>query len=435
MVNEGKVFESDLLIEDSFIKSIQKDIVTENVDQVFNAKGKYLLPGVIDEHVHFREPGLTRKGDIESESKAALAGGVTSFIDQPNTNPHAVTLPLVEEKYQLAAAKSYANYGFSIGATNSNLSEILKCDPQRIPAVKLFLCASTGDMEVNDPVTIEGLFRESPLLICVHSEDHQIIKANFERYKAQYGDDIPPKIHPLIRSTAACVSSTNRVVDLAERTKARIHIYHVSTGAETELFKNDLPLAEKRITAETCPHFLHFTDWDYATKGMLIKWNPAIKTTADQEALWKALLDDRIDTIGTDHAPHTWEEKQNIYTKCPSGAPLVQHSLPLMLEFFHQRKISLEKIVEKMCHNPATLFRIEKRGFLREGYKADLVLVAPDSPWKVAKENILYKCGWSPLEGLEFHHQITHTFVNGKLAYGDGSFADDRFAERLSFRN
>lgn len=433
IVNENKLSERDLLIENDIISRIAKNISEDEADQIINASGKYLMPGVIDDQVHFREPGLTHKGDIESESRAAVAGGVTSYIEQPNTVPNAVTQELLEEKYQIAAEKSFANYSFSMGGTNDNLEEVLKTNPRNVAAVKLFLGSSTGNMLVDDPDTLEEIFSKVKMPICVHCEDEKTIRENTEEYRKQYGDDIPVKFHHLIRSAEACYLSSSKAVELAKKTGARLHIYHVSTARETELFRNDIPLKEKKITVEVCVHHLWFTNEDYDTKGSLIKWNPAVKTNEDKEGLWKALQDGRIDVIATDHAPHTSEEKDQVYTKCPSGAPLVQHSLVAMLEMHARRRISLEKIVEKMCHNPAIIFEIEKRGFIREGYKADLVLVDLDSKWTVSKDSLLYKCGWSPLEGTEFSAKVTHTFVNGYLAYENGKVSEEKRGERLLF--
>lgn len=433
IVNENQIIESDLLIENALISRIEKNIFDDNIDNVIDASGKYLLPGIIDDQVHFREPGLTHKGDIESESRAAIAGGVTSFIEQPNTVPNAVTQELLEEKYQIASEKSFANYSFSMGGTNDNLEEVLKTNPKNVAAIKLFLGSSTGNMLVDNPDTLEEIFSKVKMPICVHCEDEATIRKNTEFYKEKYGEDIPMKFHHLIRSEEACYLSSSKAVELAKKTGARLHIYHLSTAVETSLFRNDIPLKEKKITAEVCVHHLTFNDADYETKGTLIKWNPAVKTQNDKDGLWEALLDDRIDVIATDHAPHTWEEKQNVYTKAPSGGPLVQHSLQLMLENFHNGKISLEKLVEKMCHNPAILFQVEKRGFIREGYKADLLLVDLNETYTVAKENLLYKCGWSPLEGTTFHSKITHTFVNGKLAFENGKVAEQKHGERLLF--
>ena len=433
IVNENQIFKGDLLIENDLILKIGNDISEENAHRVIDADGKYLLPGVIDDQVHFREPGLTHKGDIESESRAAIAGGVTSFIEQPNTVPNAVTQQLLEEKYKIAAEKSLANYSFMMGGTNDNLEEILKTNPRNVAGIKLFLGSSTGNMLVDNPETLENIFSKTKMLIAVHCEDEATIRANTEKYRKEFGDDIPMKFHHLIRSEEACYISSSKAVKLAEKTGARLHVFHVSTAKETELFRNDIPLKDKKITAEVCVHHLTFTDVDYETKGTLIKWNPAVKTQKDKDGLWKALLDDRIDVIATDHAPHTWEEKQNVYTKAPSGGPLVQHTLVLMIENFKNGKITLEKIVEKMCHNPAILFQIEKRGFIREGYKADVVLVDLIDNSTVTKENILYKCGWSPFEGSVFHSKITHTFVNGNLVYENGKVAHEKFAERLLF--
>lgn len=432
IVNEGKIIQSDILIENDLISKIESNI-SEEADQIIDASGKYLLPGIIDDQVHFREPGLTHKGDIESESRSAIAGGTTSFIEQPNTVPNAVTQELLADKYEIASQKSFANYGFMMGGTNDNLEEVLKTNPRNVPGIKLFLGSSTGNMLVDNPETLENIFSNTKMLIAVHCEDEATIRANTQKYFDEYGEDIPVKFHHLIRSEEACYKSSSKAIELAKKTGARLHVFHLSTAIETGLFRNDIPLKDKKITAEVCVHHLTFTNEDYETKSGLIKWNPAVKTQKDKDGLWEALLDDRIDVIATDHAPHTWEEKQNVYTKCPSGAPLVQHSLVVMLEHFKNGKISLERIVEKMAHNPAILFRIEKRGFIREGYKADLVLVDLNQNWTVEKENILYKCGWSPLEGTEFHSQVTHTFVNGNLVYENGKITQEKFGERLLF--
>lgn len=433
IVNEGIVSQCDILIENDTISRISHNIPEDNTDQIIDASGKYLLPGVIDDQVHFREPGLTHKGDIESESRAAIAGGTTSFIEQPNTVPNAVTQELLADKYAIAAQKSFANYGFMMGGTNDNLEEILKTNPRNVPGIKLFLGSSTGNMLVDNPETLEKIFSNTKMLIAVHCEDEATIRANTQKYLEEYGEDIPVKFHHLIRSEEACYISSSKAIELAKKTGARLHVFHLSTAKEMELFRNDIPLKDKKITAEVCVHHLTFTNEDYETRGGLIKWNPAVKTQKDKDVLWEALLDDRIDVIATDHAPHTWEEKQNVYTKCPSGAPLVQHSLVAMLENFHAGKISLERIVEKMCHNPAVLFRIEKRGFIREGYKADLVLVDLDTSWTVEKDNILYKCGWSPMEGMHFRSKVSHTFVNGNLVYENGIINEEKFGERLLF--
>jgi len=433
IVNEGKIFKANVLIENDLIAKISSTIPEENLDKIIDAEGKILIPGVIDDQVHFREPGLTHKGDIESESKAAIAGGVTSFIEQPNTVPNAVTQELLEEKYKIASEKSYANYSFSMGGTNDNLEEVLKTNPRNVAAVKLFLGSSTGNMLVDNPEILEEIFSQVKMPICVHCEDEATIKKNTEIYKEQYGEDIPVKFHHLIRSEEACYLSSSKAIELAKKTGARLHVYHLSTAKEMELFRNDIPLKDKKITAEVCVHHLHFTNEDYETKGSLIKWNPAVKTEKDKNGLWEALLDDRIDVIATDHAPHTLEEKSNKYLSCPSGAPLVQYSLPVMFEYFKKGKITLEKVVEKMCHNPAILFEIEKRGFVKEGYKADLVLINPNAEITVSKENIFSKCGWSPLENETFHSEITHTFVNGFLAYENGKVSLEKHGERLLF--
>ncbi|MDP2452699.1 MULTISPECIES: dihydroorotase [unclassified Kaistella] len=433
IVNENQISESDILIENELISKIEKNISEENIDQIIEASGKYLLPGIIDDQVHFREPGLTWKGDIESESRAAIAGGITSFMEQPNTVPNAVTQELLEEKYKIAAEKSFANYSFLMGGTNDNLEEVLKTNPRNVAGIKLFLGSSTGNMLVDNPETLEKIFSSTKMLIAVHCEDEATIRKNTEIAKQKYGEDIPVSQHHLIRSEEACFISSSKAIELAKKTGARLHIFHVSTAKETELFRSDIPLKEKKITAEVCVHHLTFTNEDYETKGNFIKWNPSVKTQKDKDGLWAALLDDRIDVIATDHAPHTLEEKSQKYLQAPSGGPLVQHALNIMLENFKKGKISLEKIVEKMCHNPAILFEIEKRGFIKEGYKADLVLVDLNDGYTVSKENILYKCGWSPLEGTEFHSKITHTFVNGFLVFENGKISEEKHGERLLF--
>jgi dihydroorotase len=434
IVNEGNIFEGDVLIENNIIRQIADNISAKSSESVIiDAEGNFLIPGVIDDQVHFREPGLTHKGDIASESKAAVAGGITSYIEQPNTVPNAVTQELLEEKYQIAAKTSYANYSFMMGGTNDNLEEILKTNPKNVAGLKLFLGSSTGDMLVDSSASLEKIFSSTKLLIAVHSEDETIVKNNLAKYKEIYGDDIPVTKHPEIRSVAACYESTVRVIALAKKTGARLHVFHISTAKELDLFTNKMPLEKKQITAEVCIHHLWFTDADYETKGSLIKWNPAVKSQEDKDALWKALLDDRIDVVATDHAPHTLEEKSNPYTTCPSGGPLVQHALVAMMEAYNKGKISMEKIVEKMCHNPAKIFKIENRGFIKEGYFADLVLVNPHMPWSVKKENIIAKCGWSPFEGISFKSRVTHTFVNGKLVYANGKVKDIIAGERLTF--
>ena len=434
IVNEGRIFEGDVLIENEFIVEIAHSISPKLSNcKIIDAESNYLIPGAIDDQVHFREPGLTHKGDIASESRAAVAGGITSYIEQPNTIPNAVTQEILEEKYQIAAKNSYANYSFMMGGTNDNLDEILKTNPKNVAGLKLFLGSSTGDMLVDSSDSLEKIFSSTKLLIAVHSEDETTVKENLERYKLQFGDDIPVKFHPEIRSVEACYKSTVKIIDLAKRTGARLHVFHLSTAKELDLFTNKIPLEEKQITAEVCIHHLWFSDEDYTTKGNFIKWNPAVKSSDDRKALWEALLDDRIDVIATDHAPHTLEEKQQVYTKAPSGGPLVQHAVVAMFEAYHQGKISIEKIVDKMCHNPAKIFKIEKRGFIKEGFYADLVIVNAGLPWTVKKENILAKCGWSPFEGYTFKSRITHTFVNGELVYQNFKVKDNPVGKRLLF--
>jgi dihydroorotase len=434
IVNEGKIFEGDVLIENEFIVEIAESISPKLVDcKIIDAEGNYLIPGAIDDQVHFREPGLTHKGDIASESRAAVAGGITSFIEQPNTVPNAVTQEILEEKYQIAAKTSYANYSFMMGGTNDNLDEVLKTNPKNVAGIKLFLGSSTGNMLVDNQETLEKIFSSTKMLIAVHCEDEGTIKANLEHYKAQFGDDIPVEYHHLIRSAEACYISSSKAIELAKKTGARLHIFHLSTAKEMALFTNKIPLEEKQITAEVCVHHLWFSDEDYKTKGNFIKWNPAVKTANDRSALWEALLDDRIDVIATDHAPHTLEEKKQSYLKAPSGGPLVQHAVVAMFEAHHQGKISIEKIVEKMCHNPAKIFKIEKRGFVKEGFYADLAIVNVALPWNVKKENILYKCGWSPFEGYNFKSRITHTFVNGVLVYQNFKVKETPAGKRLLF--
>ncbi len=434
IVNEGVIFEGDVFIDGEYIVEIEQNISPKSGDcLVVDAEGNYLLPGIIDDQVHFREPGLTYKGDIESESRAAVAGGITSFIEQPNTVPNAVTQEILEEKYQLASDNSFANYSFMMGATNDNLEEVLKTNPRNVAGVKIFLGSSTGNMLVDDHATLENIFSNTKMLIAVHCEDEATIKANLEKFKEEYGDNIPAEAHPLIRSTEACYISSSQAFALAKKTGARLHIFHVSTAKELDLFTNKIPLEKKKITAEVCIHHLWFSDEDYKIKGNFIKWNPAIKTAADRDALWEAVLDDRIDVIATDHAPHTLEEKKLPYLNAPSGGPMVQHALVAMLENYLRGKISLEKIVEKMAHNPAKLFQIEKRGFIKVGYHADLVIVNTAKPWNVKKENILAKCGWSPFEGLNFKSRVTHTFVNGNLVFANGKIKDVRKGQRLLF--
>lgn len=433
IVNEGKVFESDILIRGRFIDVIGKDLSSRQADTVIDAKGKLLLPGAIDDQVHFREPGLTHKATIATESKAAVAGGVTSFMEMPNTVPAVFTLTLLEDKYRIASRDSLANYSFFMGASNDNLEEVLKADVTNVCGLKIFMGSSTGNLLVDDEKTLEGFFSRFPSLIATHCEDEETILRNSAAYKGKFGENVPVKYHPLIRSREACYKSSSFAVQLARKHGTKLHILHISTVDETSLFDNSIPLEKKKITAEACVHHLSFNNTDYDRLGTLIKWNPAIKTAADQEGIFQALLDDRIDVIATDHAPHTLAEKDNTYFKAPSGGPLIQHSLVAMLDFFHEGKISLERVVQKMSHNPAILFQISKRGFIREGYYADLVIADPEQPWVVERENILSKCGWSPFLGRQFRSRITHTFVSGHLAYAEGSFDESMKGRRLTF--
>ncbi|NAY92029.1 dihydroorotase [Muricauda sp. JGD-17] len=432
VVNENAIFETDVLLENDFITRIDDSISDANAD-VIELNGNLLLPGIIDDQVHFREPGLTHKGTIATESRAAIAGGITSFMEQPNTNPQTTTIAKLEEKFAIAAKDSFANYSFKFGGTNDNLEELKRLDKNTCSGVKLFLGSSTGNMLVDDEEVLEKIFKNTEMVISTHCEDETTIRANLAKYQEQYGDDIPIELHPIIRSAEACYLSSSRAIALAKKTGARLHVFHVSTGQETNLFINTIPLEQKKITAEVCIHHLWFSDEDYEKKGTLIKWNPAVKTKEDRDQLWKALLDDRIDVVATDHAPHTLDEKNNPYTKAPSGGPLVQHALQAMLEKETEGKISLEKLVEKMCHNPAKLFDLDRRGFIREGYYADLVQVDRNAPNKVEKSNILYKCGWSPFEGTTFGSQVVRTFVNGHLAYDRGRFSEKKNAKRLTF--
>lgn len=432
VVNENKVFKSDVLIEGAYIKTIAEHIDAEGVE-VIDAEGKYLIPGMIDDQVHFREPGLTHKANIATESKAAIAGGITSFIEMPNTVPQATTQELLEDKFAIAKETSYANYSFMFGGTNDNLEELLKTDPKNVAGIKLFLGSSTGNMLVDNEEVLKKIFSSTELLIAVHCEDEGTIRKNTAEYKEKFGDDIPMKYHPIIRSEEACYLSSSKAIALAKETGARLHVFHLSTGKETHLFRNDIPLEEKQITAEVCVHHLWFSDADYEKKGTHIKWNPAVKTAEDRAELWKALLDDRIDIIATDHAPHTLEEKSNVYTKAPSGGPLVQHAVIAILEKVKEGVLSIEKAVEKMSHNPAKIFKVQKRGFIKEGYYADVVLVDPKVSWEVTRESVLYKCGWSPFEGVAFSNAITHTFVNGNLMYNEGVFNEEVKGERLVF--
>lgn len=432
IVNEGKVFEGDVLIKGQFIEKIDTQINSPAVHTI-DAHGNFLLPGVIDDQVHFREPGLTHKGNIFTESRAAVAGGVTSFMEMPNTSPPVFTQSLLEDKYQIAARTSLANYSFYIGASNDNLEEILKTNLKNVCGLKIFMGSSTGNLLVDDPKTLEGIFSRFPSLIATHCEHEPTIRKNTLEFKERFGDDMPVNYHSHLRSEEACYKSSSFAVGLAKKHGTKLHILHISTSKETHLFDNSIPLEKKKITAEACVHHLWFNDHDYDRLGMLIKWNPAIKTEQDQKEILNALLDDRIDVIATDHAPHTLEEKANKYFQAPSGGPLIQHSLVSMMEFVHQKKISIEKMVQKMSHNPAVLFEIEKRGFIREGYFADLVLVDPDQPWQVNKSNILAKCGWSPFEGNTFHAAVQQTWVSGHLAYANGQLNEDKSGERLTF--
>ena len=432
VVNEGIIEVKDVLIENGIISKIDSSI--ENDSQiVIDGTGKYLIPGLIDDQVHFREPGLTHKADIESESRAAVAGGITSFMEMPNTKPQSLTQELLEQKFERAAQVSLANFSFFMGASNDNLEEVLKTDPRTVAAVKIFMGSSTGNMLVDNIEVLEQIFSTSKMLIAVHCEDEETILENTENFRALYGEDIPIQMHPLIRSDKACYKSSSIAIDLAKKHGTRLHVFHLSTKMEMELFDNSIPLEEKKITAEACVHHLWFDDRDYAEKGTFIKWNPAVKTQQDKQAVLQAVLDDRIDVIATDHAPHTLLEKQNTYFDAPSGGPLVQHALVALLELYHQGKISLQKIVEKTSHAPAICFKVEKRGFIRKGYWADLVLVDLKDPWTVDKSNVLYKCGWSPFEGQEFQSKVSHTWVNGNLVYDQGKLNDDLKGSRLLF--
>ncbi len=427
IVNEGEIKVTDILINDHIIQQIGSIGYTKDAIEI-DGTGKYLFPGIIDGQVHFRDPGLTHKGDIHSESRAAVAGGVTSYIDMPNTKPNVLSREILQEKYRIADEKSLANFGFFLGVNDDNIDEVIQLDTSGLLAVSddgLYF-TKKGNLLADNPATLEKLFAHCHSIIAIHSEKEQLIEANEALYREKWGENIPASCHPLIRSEQACYEATERAIRLANEYGARLHILHLTTEAETHLFRNDIPLQQKKITTEVSVHHLWFSDKDYERLGMLIKWNPAIKTQKDKEGLLQALIDDRIDLVTTDHAPHTLEEKQQPYFQSMSGAPMVQHSLNVMLEFYKQGKISLEKIVEKMCHNPAILYHIEKRGFIREGYYADLVLVDMDAPWMVSKENILYKCGWSPLEGTLFNTQVTHTLVNGHLVYELGVFDEEQ---------
>ncbi len=433
LVNEGKIFHADVFIKNGIIEKLDTNGIAMDADRTIDATGLYLFPGLIDDQVHFREPGLTHKGDLYSESRAAVAGGVTSYMEMPNTFPNAVTHDLLEEKYDRAAKVSLANYSFYMGTTNHNLEELLRVDETKICGVKIFMGSSTGDMLVDNPNALEKIFSEVKTLIATHCEVDPMIKQNLEKYKQEFGEDIPVQYHPLIRSAEACYASSSFAVNLAKKHQTRLHVLHISTAKELELFSNDIPLQQKRITAEACIHHLWFSDADYATKGNYIKWNPAIKTAADRDAIFKAVLDGTIDVIATDHAPHTIEEKEQKYILAPSGGPLVQHSLNALLAFYHQGKITLEQIAEKASHNVAIMFEIDRRGFIREGFYADLVLVDLNQTYTVSKANILYKCKWSPFEGTEFHSKITHTLVNGNIVYENDKIVESDSGMRMRF--
>jgi len=435
IINEGITFRGEMLIKDEFISAIKPrgQITVPYKTRIIDAGGLLLIPGIIDDQVHFREPGLTHKGDIFSESRAAVAGGITSFMDMPNTNPPTITNALLNEKFRLGSENSLANYSFYIGATNSNLDEVLKADPSEVCGIKLFMGSSTGNMLVDNEKTLRDLFSKAIIPVACHCESEPVIKRNSEIYRKIYGEDVPVNMHPLIRSREACFLSSSFAVKLAKEYNTRIHILHLSTADEMKLFSSELPLAQKRITGEVCVHHLWFDETSYDEKGTFVKWNPAIKTRFDREALLNGTINDLVDIVATDHAPHTIEEKQNSYFRAPSGGPLVQHSLVAMLELWHRKSIPIEKIVEKMCHNPAILFNIRNRGFIREGYKADLCLVNPDDQWTVSKDNILYKCAWSPFEGTTFSSKVVKTIINGTVVYDDGVFNEDFRGQKLVF--
>ena len=433
LVNEGRVQPTDILIEGAFIARLDTDLSSVATDQTVDAQGAYLLPGLIDDQVHFREPGLTHKATIHSESRAAVAGGITSFMEMPNTVPNTLTQALLQEKYHIAERSSLANYSFYMGVSNDNLDEALSTDPQTVCGLKIFMGSSTGNMLVDNEQTLRKVFEKAELLVATHCEDEQIIRHNMQRYREQYGEEVPIALHPVIRSEEACYQSSSLAVSLAKEYNTRLHVLHISTARELSLFDAQTPLLEKRITAEGCLHHLWFDEQDYQEKGTFIKWNPAIKTAQDREALRQAVIDGPIDILATDHAPHTLAEKQGTYFKAPSGGPLVQHQLVALLELFHRRKLPLETIVQKACHNPAVLFRIDRRGYVREGYYADLVLVNPQAPWTVTRNNILSKCGWSPFKGQTFQSTVTHTWVSGHLAYKTGTLYDQQVGMRLKF--
>ena len=435
IINEGRVFTSDILIKEDRIEIIG-GIIENNCGAVeIDASGKLIIPGCIDDQVHFREPGLTHKRTIFSESRAAVAGGITSFMEMPNTVPNALTQELLEEKYAIASKSSIANFSFFMGASNDNLDEVLKTNPTNVCGIKVFMGSSTGNMLVDNEKALEGLFSQVGMLIATHCEDENTIKANLEKAKTLYGEHIPIQEHPIIRSEVACYKSSAFAVSMARKHGSRLHVLHISTEKETHLFDNTIPLEQKKITAEACIHHLWFTEKDYYSKGNFIKWNPAVKKESDRLGIWKALLDNRIDVIATDHAPHTLQEKNQSYFNAPSGGPLVQHGLLAMLEKVKQGEISLEKIVDKMCHSPAILFRIKERGFIREGYKADLVVISQEKSPIVTKENCLYSCAWSPFEGIQFSHTIEKTFVNGNIVFKDNTIYDDNLGQRLIFND
>jgi dihydroorotase len=434
IVNEGSQFHGDVLVKNQRIERIGADLASVHADQVIDAEGKYLLPGLIDDQVHFREPGLTHKAGIYTESRAAVAGGITSYMEMPNTVPNTVTQELLYSKYQLGASRSLANYSFYFGATNDNLDEVLKTDRNEVCGIKVFMGSSTGNMLVDDRAVLEGIFSKVDMLIATHCEDEATIRRNEALFKARYGDDVPIAQHPEIRSREACFLSSSLAVELAGKYGTKLHVLHISTQDELQLFDGSMALGQKRITAEACIHHLWFDTDDYEKKQALIKWNPAVKRKSDREAILNAVLDNRIDVIATDHAPHTLEEKNNTYFNAPSGGPLVQHSLVAAMEMVRQGRLPITTLVQKMSHNPAILFQIEDRGFIREGYYADLVVVDPDAVQTVEKSNILYKCGWSPFEGTTFHSTVTHTIVSGHLAYSKGRFNDGQNGMRLRFR-
>ena len=434
IINEQKIFESDILIEGSFITKISESISPNFPNtKIIDAEGNFIIPGLIDDQVHFREPGLTHKGDIYSESRAAVAGGITSYFEMPNTKPNTTTIDQLKNKFDLAKDNSIANFSFMFGGTNSNLDEILKNNTKEIPAIKLFLGSSTGNMLVDDLDSLENIFSNVEIPIAVHCEDEKTVKENLKMHIDNFGDDIPINYHPKIRSEEACFISSSMAVNLAKKTGARLHVFHLSTAKELELFSNQIPLSQKKITSEVCIHHLTFSDEDYDKFGSRIKWNPAIKTSNDREKLWEALNNDLIDVVATDHAPHTIDEKQNPYTSCPSGGPLVQHSLVSMLDGYHNEKITLENIVQKMCHNPAILFDIDKRGFIREGFYADLVIFDIKNPWKVSKDNLMYKCNWSPFENKSFRSRVLYTLVNGNIVFSNGKIIESAMGMKINF--